>query len=505
MSVASVVTAAGPALIAGEPLNDAGCCACGVATRMTIEGDLVALVDPVQLGPDRSDEGDELVGPSRHERLEVEVHAVGTAVADGRRDLAGQLLARRGTAQQRRLRLGLAGRPGERLDGQDDPGPALVRRPDHRRHPRARPARPADRQRAVAIALPEVAVGIGTDAEVGDRRQELVVQPGRSIGQLPVRQEAEDLAAEIRRGRRGGRVRAGQDQAGRTGRRDGGAGRRVDRMQARPGCLRRQRPACPDRSLAGAGHRPARRRPGRQALRSCAADRPAVVGPRHEREVTRAPGVNAMRSCSWAAASRAMIDGPGSTGWSGTGVRAARRRAAAARVGSVVGSAGAAPAAVEPAPGTDATGLAPSVGPWVGDRSDCQGRRQRQLREHDDREERRSRAFYARPSPSGTAGGDGASVSRARSSVTRSSQRVGQARTVRAPGPCGPSPEGPGPDGYGGVRWARVRFAGGVRSAPRRRTVSAGRASSTTGRCPSMPARRTGRRGCHRSWCRASR
>ncbi len=104
-----------------------------------------------------------------------------------------------------------------------------------------------------------------------------------------------------------------------------------------------------------------------------------------------------------------MIDGPGSMGWSGTGVRAARRRAAAVRIGSAVGSAGAVPAAVEPGPGTDATGLAPWSGRGSATGPSRQGRRQREFREHDDREEGRCHARQAGLAPIGTAEGEGAS------------------------------------------------------------------------------------------------
>ena len=51
-------------------------------------------MDPVELGADRPDEGGELGGVARRERLEVEVDAVGAAIADGGGDLAGEVEAR---------------------------------------------------------------------------------------------------------------------------------------------------------------------------------------------------------------------------------------------------------------------------------------------------------------------------------------------------------------------------------------------------------------------------
>ena len=374
--------------------------------------------------------------------------------------------------------------------------------------------------------LRQVAVRVGADAEVGDRREELVVQPGR-VRQLPVRQEAEDLAAQVawrpvtEAGVRplGSTRPAGWPPGGRwrpARRPDAGRSMGQDRVglvepslgpaasgASEPGA---QTDPWPEPAIARPEAAPTGRRCGAAPPTDQLSSALGVNG-----TVTRAPGVNAMRSCSWAAASRAMIDGPRSRGWAGSGVRAARRRAAAARVGSVVGSAGAMPPPVEPAPGsaatpgTAATGLATwsrrgsATGPTarVGDNASSAS-----TTIASNAAEARSIPARRRTVRRKARGGP---VSRARSSVTRSSQRVGQARTVRARDPSGPSPEGPGPDGYGGVRWARVRFAGDVRPGGRQRTVSAGRGSSTTGRSPSTPARRTGRRGCHRSWCRASR
>ena len=58
-----------------------------------VERELVAGRDRVELRPDRLDEGGEFVGVGRRDRLEVEVDAVGAAIADGRRDLAGEVVA----------------------------------------------------------------------------------------------------------------------------------------------------------------------------------------------------------------------------------------------------------------------------------------------------------------------------------------------------------------------------------------------------------------------------
>ena len=68
-----------------------------------VEGELVARGDRVELRPDRLDERGELVGVGRRDRLEVEVDAVGATIADGRRDLAGEVVAGGRAAQQRLL------------------------------------------------------------------------------------------------------------------------------------------------------------------------------------------------------------------------------------------------------------------------------------------------------------------------------------------------------------------------------------------------------------------
>ena len=119
---------------------------------------------------------------------------------------------------------------------------------DDRGHVRAGPAAPAGGVRAVRVLLAEVAVAIGADREVGDGREDVVVDLGRRAGQLPVGQEAEHLAAEARRRRRGRRCR-------RPGRRPR---RRSRQWMARPA----NRPACGRRSTRG------RRRPraGRRAV-----------------------------------------------------------------------------------------------------------------------------------------------------------------------------------------------------------------------------------------------
>ena len=55
-----------------------------------VEGQLVALGDGVELRADALHERDELVGVAGGEGLEVEVHAIGAAVADRDRDVLGE-------------------------------------------------------------------------------------------------------------------------------------------------------------------------------------------------------------------------------------------------------------------------------------------------------------------------------------------------------------------------------------------------------------------------------
>src|SRR5207245_11090649 len=77
------------------------------------------------------------------------------------------------------------------------------------RHLGAGPAAPADRDRTVAVAFLEIASRVGPDSEVGDRRDLRKVEAERRGVDLPVRQEAEDLAAEARRRDRGLRLNGG--------------------------------------------------------------------------------------------------------------------------------------------------------------------------------------------------------------------------------------------------------------------------------------------------------
>ncbi len=245
-----------------------------------VEGQLVAGCDRVQTGPDLADERGELVGVARHDRLEVEVDPVGATVADGRDRLPGEVGARRRAAEERRLVRLLEVGPGEGLDGQDHPGPVAVGGVDDRGQPRARPAPPAGADRAVRVALDEVAVAVGPDAEVGDRREDVVVERCRGVGDLPVRQEAEDLLAEagsrVGRRRRGGRrrpaARLGVDDRSRVD------DRRVDRGVERAGDRR------PGLALRGRSHLVSGGAAGRERPWPAAADAGPVAGPRPERD-----------------------------------------------------------------------------------------------------------------------------------------------------------------------------------------------------------------------------
>src|SRR4029079_3655497 len=102
-----------------------------------VERDLVAAVDLVELGADRPDEGGELGVVRRGQRLEVEVDAVGAAIADRRRDLAGEVEPVGGGAEQALLAVEAGRAPAEALDRQDDPGVAGWGRRDDARHLRA--------------------------------------------------------------------------------------------------------------------------------------------------------------------------------------------------------------------------------------------------------------------------------------------------------------------------------------------------------------------------------
>ena len=115
-----------------------------------VVGELVALPDLVQLRPDRLEQRDELVRVPARQRLEVEVDAVGAAIADGGRDLLREGEPRGAAAEQRALDVRLGGGPGEHADREHDPGAVLVGARDDRRQVGARPAAPAGRVRAVA-------------------------------------------------------------------------------------------------------------------------------------------------------------------------------------------------------------------------------------------------------------------------------------------------------------------------------------------------------------------
>ena len=258
-----------------------------------VERELVALVDPVQLAPDRPDQGGELRVVCRGEGFEVEVDAVGAAISDRRRDLLrkGQAMGRR--AEQRLLAVQPARVPAEALDRQDDARVVAVRGRDDARHLRAGPAAPADRGRAVTIALLEGSVAVRADAEVGDRRDLAVVEPETARVGLPVGQESEDLAAQA--GRTDCRVRRDPGRrcvraAGRLkrgvccGNRRGTATRQVDRRRdgevARPRGRGRDRAGGPDSRWlpALAAHRGTVETARREGAGRRAANGPAVSG-----------------------------------------------------------------------------------------------------------------------------------------------------------------------------------------------------------------------------------
>ena len=141
-----------------------------------VEGELVAGRDRIEFGPDAADEVRELIGVAGHDWLEVEIHPVGAALRDGRRNLLREVGPRGRASEQVRLRRLLAGRPGKARDRQDDPRSALVGRVDDRRHLRARPASPAGGHATVRVLLEEVAVLVGPHAEVGDGGQDRPVE-----------------------------------------------------------------------------------------------------------------------------------------------------------------------------------------------------------------------------------------------------------------------------------------------------------------------------------------
>ena len=247
-------------------------------------------MDPVQLRPDRPDESRELGVISRSQRLEVEVDAVGTAIEDGRRDLASQVESSGRRGEQRCLTSQAARVPAEALDRQHDPSVVGVGGRDDARHLRAGPAAPADARRTVAVALLEVAGRVRADPEVGDCRDLRVIETETARIDLPVRQEPEDLTpqtaqADRRIGPDDGcaRARAGRRVIGGARRLDGrrAAGREIDgagdrgrdgpRRAVRRRAIRRRRGTLgPDR--------PAVETAGRERGRGHAANGPAVAG-----------------------------------------------------------------------------------------------------------------------------------------------------------------------------------------------------------------------------------
>ena len=222
-----------------------------------VERQLVAGRLLVELRSERPDERGVLVVEAGRDRLEVEVDAVCAAGPDGRGGLLGQIEPGGGVAEQRALELGLAGRPRHHADRQHDARALGVGGVDDRGHLRAGPAAPAGRRRAVGVELQQVAVLVGADAEVGDRREQVVVEDG--VVDLPVGQEAHDLAAEVRgveggvagRGREAGRGVVGERAAARCH----WTGRRPVRPMA-PGPPRRVRAAVSRRRLRSRGSGP---------------------------------------------------------------------------------------------------------------------------------------------------------------------------------------------------------------------------------------------------------
>ena len=144
-----------------------------------VEGQLIAGRDRVEIGAKGSDEGRELIRVARGDRLEVQVDPVRASLGDRGCDLRRQVRPSRGAAEEGRLGCRLPARPGEDRDGQDHPGPVLMRGIDDRGHPGARPAAPAGRHAAARVLLQEVAVLVGPDAEVGDGREDGPVEGGR--------------------------------------------------------------------------------------------------------------------------------------------------------------------------------------------------------------------------------------------------------------------------------------------------------------------------------------
>ena len=161
-----------------------------------VEGQLVPAGSCVERLAQQADERHVLVAVAARDGFEVEVDTVGAAVRDRLGDLAGQRLARVRAAQEGLRGRDLAARPGEALHRQHHARPLGVGVVDDVGQRAARPAGPADVLGAVGALSDEVAILVGADAEVGDGGQDAVVEARRRVGQLPVGQEAEDLAAQ---------------------------------------------------------------------------------------------------------------------------------------------------------------------------------------------------------------------------------------------------------------------------------------------------------------------
>ena len=292
--------------------------------------ELVAGADLVELRANRPQERHELVRVGARQGLEVQVDPVGAAVADGGGRLLREVEARGGGAQERLLDGLLRAGPGEDAQREHDARAVRVRVVDDGGHRRAGPAAPAGGGRPVTVLLAQVALGVGTDREVGDGGQHVVVELGRGARQLPVRQEAEHLAVEPGRGReveggrglggdvpgagrgrrglgvcgtvhwgigrgsgrglrlgsgRGGRGVGGdgrpRDRCRRVGRRRGGVGVRR-RLAAGRGPLARTIEVRPGGPLLAVGHLVARGSARGQRRGCVAVHRPAVTGARGE-------------------------------------------------------------------------------------------------------------------------------------------------------------------------------------------------------------------------------
>ena len=240
-----------------------------------VERQLVARGDRVQLRADRPDERGELVGVARGDRLEVEVDAVGAAIADGRRDLAWRGWPRavelpssafwraRPVVVQAKLWTVSTTRAWLRVGGVDDAG-----------HLRAGPAAPADGRRAVAVPLLEVAARRRRRRRSRRPSRSSPSRAGSSCRSAPSTAGTRRPRGAGRPGRRGGEARrapvpssgstrsAGSAAIGR-GRIDGRAveaGWRSTRVTGASGAVRRVAHRAPRRGRP-AGRAARRRRP----------------------------------------------------------------------------------------------------------------------------------------------------------------------------------------------------------------------------------------------------